>query len=307
MPYYWQNAMLLNAEHFRDILHGSYMADCRIAFSKERHLPRLDARCLPFHPVLLQSRGLFGSPVVVLSRLKPTQLSAATWHQLLAPCHMCRRLSITSVGIERCDVSQLMDVAVAAIAVATRLPPALRARYGQHMCGLARRRHGLRAPRTMSSTGTPSRLRALCCCTVMIHPWGCKTSPLAASILLYGSVHSSRQDFRKPWDCEDCRLQLDSCFLLGFLEAFELSSPSFVDFSFSSTGPVSGRRPPCKARRRPICEGSSAAGPSLWHAMVLFVFAFLPSLLKLPWFLPARFQFLPAFSTAQALLLLVDG
>ena len=92
-------------------------------------------------------------------------------------------------------------------------------------------------PCAMSSTSTPSRLRALCRCTVMIHPRGCKTSPLTPSMWLYGSARSSRQDFRKAWACEDWRLQSDSGFLLGFFEAFELSSPSFVDFSFSS--PVS--------------------------------------------------------------------
>ena len=36
MPYYWQNAMFLNADHFRDILRGDYMADCHIAFAKQR-------------------------------------------------------------------------------------------------------------------------------------------------------------------------------------------------------------------------------------------------------------------------------
>ena len=44
MPYYWQNAMLLNADHFRDILHGDYMADCRMAFATQRQLSKLCIR-----------------------------------------------------------------------------------------------------------------------------------------------------------------------------------------------------------------------------------------------------------------------
>ena len=120
MPYYWQNAMLLNAEHFRDTMHGAYMAECRISFAKTSHptqSQRASAIGLSFHSVPIRSCGPPCCPVFC-RQSKPSQMRPKTWNwqfKPYSPCALCACLC------QRCDISPLTDEAVSS-AVARRLP-----------------------------------------------------------------------------------------------------------------------------------------------------------------------------------------
>ena len=119
MPYYWQNAMLLNAEHFRDTMHGAYMAECRISFAKMSHsaqLQRAGARGLPSHSVPFRSSGSACFPVLC-RQSKSWQVLARSSNGFRS----YRTSALCACLCQRCDISPLTDEAVSS-AVARRLP-----------------------------------------------------------------------------------------------------------------------------------------------------------------------------------------